>query len=475
MSLNNKPLPHSLEAEQSIIGGLLKAPELAAALCAEVNYQDFFDNDNQKLFFCIEKRVESNEPIDFVLLAEHFHSVFKYEAKSIFRYLHELFENVPSVANIFAYAKAVRERAAQRRLIGAAKDIQALVLDDIGQPVNEKIERAVQLIQQSETQSGQAHVQSLHDLVYEHMDELDRRLALGDTIDGIETGIIALDEKLRGLKPQQLIILAARPGAGKTAFALNIASHAALNQKKRVLFFSLEMSEGQLLDRLIASTGDYPLAEVKSGQVVNRFNLGAVAKTLQDAPISICGQPSLNMASVAAIARKQQYHQGLDLIVIDYLQLLGGEKSGEALYEKTSKISRAAKLLAKSLNVPVLMLSQLSRNNEGRHDKRPIAADLRDSGSIEQDADIILFIYREELYDKETPNKGTAEIIINKGRDIETGTVYAAWKGRCSRFDNLPEGYQPLEKNEAISDFKPIAKRYGSASDYQRAKARHSG
>jgi len=180
----------------------------------------------------------------------------------------------------------------------------------------------------------------------------------------------------------------------------------------------------------------------------------------------------MSLATIGAIARKHQYKHGLDLIVIDYLQLLAGDNPKDGSYEKVSKISRAAKLLAKALNVPVLLLSQLSRSNESRHDKRPIAADLRDSGSIEQDADIILFIYRDDMYDKNSPNPNTAEIIINKGRNIETGTVHVAWRGAYSKFDNLPDDWMPQEKVEAANNFKPAASRFCKSNDYARAKGR---
>jgi len=463
MLISKNGLPYSQEAEESVLMAILVKNELAKTLCLELLPEDFFDPIHQKIFYCMARLIGKNEDLDVITVGIEYEKCFN---DNVLPYLHNLYDNFCSVANINAYSRIVRERAALRRLIGTAKDIQDMAISDIEMNASEKADKAIRLIQSVQQPAQFAQVQTLEQLLPDYLDELDRRLELEGNIDGLSTGFKALDNKLKGLKPGQLIVLGARPGAGKTALALNIAQHVAINQAKRVLFFSLEMSSNELLDRLIASTGNYLLQHMKSGEAVHFHGFGDTFERVKNAPLNLCDLPHMNLATIGAIARKQQYQSGLDLIVIDYLQLLGGENNKETPYEKASKISRAAKLLAKSLNVPVILLSQLSRENEKRADKRPIAADLRDSGSIEQDADIILFIYRDDMYNENSPNKGTAEIIINKGRNIETGTVHVAWRGAFSKFDNLQDGWQPSEKPDKNETVSSLSGRYKSNKSY---------
>jgi len=460
MNSHSKALPHSTEAEENILMAVLVKNELATTLCLELLPEDFFDPVRQKIFYCIARLAEKDDAVDVITVSADYEKRFN---DNVIPYLFAMRDNFCSLANLDAYVRVVRERAALRRLIGAAKDIQDIAIGDNELTATEKADKAIGLIQGVQQPSQYAQVQSFAQLLPDYMDELDRRIALDGHIDGLATGLKALDNKLKGLKPQQLIVLGARPGAGKSALALNIAQHVAIKQNKQVLFFSLEMSKTEILDRLTASHGNYLLQSIKTGEAVNYPGFLETLKSIRDAPLQLCDLPNMTLGSIGAIARKHQYKYGLDLIVIDYLQLLNGDNQKDGTYEKTSKISRTAKLLAKSLDVPVLLLSQLSRNNENRQDKRPVAADLRDSGSIEQDADIILFIYRDELYDKNSPDQGTAEIIINKGRNIETGTVHVAWRGAYSKFDNLADDWQPEQRSEeSTAPKRSMASRYAS-------------
>jgi len=398
----------------------------------ELTPDDFFYAENRNAFFCMKRLADRDEPVEVVATAMEYEQQFNVNALPYLFNLHDSFCSLRSAS--------------------------------------EKADQAIALIQAVQQSAMYEHSQDGASAQADYIDELERRLELDGQIDGLATGLTALDHKLKGLKPGQLVVLGARPGAGKTALALNIAQHAAIHQNKQVLFFSLEMGKTEITDRLVASHGNYLLQAIKSAEVLQYGNVLQTVKTVFDAPLKLYDSADMSLAKIGAIARKHQYQYGLDLLVIDYLQLLGGDNPRDSSYDRTSKISRAAKLLAKSLNVPVVLLSQLSRNNESRANKRPIAADLRDSGSIEQDADVIVFIYRDEMYHEDSPNKGTAELIVNKGRNIETGTVHVAWRGAYSCFADLPEDWQPQEKVVPIASVKSTSRRFGRANDYAKAK-----
>ncbi|HBO4909347.1 TPA: AAA family ATPase, partial [Pseudomonas aeruginosa] len=288
------------------------------------------------------------------------------------------------------------------------------------------------------------------------------RYRSGQTLMGISSGLTDLDAKIGGFLPGQLIVVAGRPAMGKTTFAMSCSIHAALKERKSVLALSLEMSNGQLIDRAVASVGKIPLNMIRNGTACEEYGaeLGAASRTISMSSLYLADKPALNtIGRVRAMARRHKMRYGLDMLMVDYLQLMDGE--GENRVNVISSISRGFKLLANELGVPVILLSQLSRKCEERPNKRPIQSDLRESGAIEQDADIILFVYRDEVYNEHTEFKGVAEIIVAKGRDVETGTVRAAFLGQYNRFENLSAEWRPAEADRPQKVTR-LSDRYGS-------------
>ena len=440
--------PYSLEAEQGVLGAMMIDPSLIDTLSADLSADDFNWKDNSDIFRAIVGLHSRQQGVDYLTVAE---TVGKLENGDLaLGYVGEVHRNTPSVANAAEYARIVKERSLDRRLIKAASAIHEIAHSAVATP--EKIATAQGEILAIDGTANEEDVVSARDVLIEHLPVLERREELKGRLDGLSTGLQDLDDMLQGLKPEQLIIIAGRPAMGKTTLAMNLAADVSIRQKKKVQVFSLEMSKGQLMDRFLAAEGRIPLQDIKSGKGgagENGLRLSAAAGKIMESGLVMCDRAGLTMNRIRSIARRQKLRAGLDMVVIDYLQLLDDETGSGNRTEAVSAMSRGAKLMARELGIPVIMLSQLNRSLESRPNKRPMCSDLRESGAIEQDADIILFVYRDEVYHPESEYKGTAEIIIGKGRDIETGTVRTVFAGQYSRFDPLaPDWIEPEPREQ---------------------------
>jgi replicative DNA helicase len=434
--------PQSVEAEQAVLGGLMLAPDAYDRVADQLTDNDFYRRDHQLIFRAIRELAEKNKPFDAVTLGEWFESMGQSELVAGGAYLIELASTTPSAANIVAYAEIVRDKAVLRQLI----EVGTTIVNDGFQPdgrdsteILSSAEQQVFAIAEAGAR-GRTDFVAMNKALSEAFDVLQTRYANGGSVTGLPTGYTEFDEMTAGLQPTDLIILAARPAMGKTTFALNIAEHAAIRTKKAVAVFSMEMSSSQLALRLISSNGRVNAQRLRSGQLEDEdwSRVTGAIRMLREAKIFIDDTPGLSPDVLRAKARRLKREHDLGLVVVDYLQLMSVPGNTENRATEISEISRSLKHLAKELNVPVIALSQLNRSLETRADKRPVMADLRESGAIEQDADIILFIYRDDYYNKEnSPDKGLAEVIIGKQRNGPTGSVKLKFFGEYTRFDNL--------------------------------------
>lgn len=434
--------PQSVEAEQAVLGGLMLSPESYDRVGDQLDETDFYRRDHQLIFRAIKELAERNRPFDAVTLGEWFESQGQGELVAGGAYLVELASTTPSAANIVAYAEIVRDKAVLRQLI----EVGTTIVNDGFQPEGResaellaKAEQEVFAIAES-GKHGRQDFTAVNDAMRDAFDVLQTRYAAGGAITGLPTGYVEFDEMTAGLQPTDLIILAARPAMGKTTLALNMAEYAAMKTKKPVAVFSMEMSASQLALRLISSVGRVNAARLRTGQLEEEdwSRISSAIRLLKDTRIFIDDTPALSPDVLRAKARRLKREHGLGMIVIDYLQLMQVPGNSENRATEISEISRSLKALAKELNVPVIALSQLNRSLETRTDKRPVMADLRESGAIEQDADVIVFIYRDDYYNKEnSPDKGLAEVIIGKQRNGPTGSVKLKFFGEYTRFDNL--------------------------------------
>ncbi|XAI95205.1 replicative DNA helicase [Leptolyngbya phage Lbo-JY16] len=432
--------PYSLEAEHGVLGAMMIDQSLIDVLTEDLKAEDFYWPDHADIFRAIVDLNSKQKGVDFLTVSELIGTLEN--GDNALPYVGEIQRSTPSVANAKAYANIVRERSLDRRLIEVSATIHEIAHSNA--ETADKVAQAQSEVLAIEGAANAADVVSAWDVLIDHLPVLERREEMKGELDGLSTGLPDLDQYLQGLKPEQLIIIAGRPAMGKTTLAMNIAAHAAIREKKSVLVFSLEMSNGQLMDRFLAAEGRLPLQDIKSGRGgkgENGIKLTAAAGKIRDSGLDMSDRPGLTMSRIRSIARRAKLKNGLDLVVIDYLQLLDEESGTGNRTEAVSAMSRGAKLMARELGVPVIVLSQLNRSLESRPNKRPMCSDLRESGAIEQDADIILFVYRDEVYHPDTEYKGIAEIIIGKGRDIETGTVKAVFNGQFSRFDPLAPGW----------------------------------
>ena len=434
--------PQSVEAEQAVLGGLMLDPTAFDKVADQLNEDDFYRRDHQSIYRAIRELVEKSKPCDAVTVGEWFESQGLAELVAGGAYLVELAASTPSAANIKAYAEIVRDKAVQRKLI----DVGTGIVNDGFQPEGRdstellaKAEQEVFAIAESHSR-GKQDFTPVRKALIDAFEILQVRASTGGGITGLPTGYEDFDRMTAGLQPTDLIILAARPAMGKTTFALNIAEYAALKSKKAVAVFSMEMSAEQLAMRLISSLGRVNAKRLKTGDLEDEDwsrVTGAITQ-LNGIKIFIDDTPGLAPEVLRAKARRLKRENDLGLIVIDYLQLMQVPGNNENRATEISEISRSLKALAKELNVPVIALSQLNRSLESRTDKRPMMADLRESGAIEQDADMIVFIYRDEYYNKESSqDKGLAEIIIGKHRNGEVGSFKLKFFGEYTRFDNL--------------------------------------
>ncbi|MGO1540616.1 MAG: replicative DNA helicase [Luteimonas sp.] len=434
--------PQSVEAEQAVLGGLMLAPDAYDRVADLLVVEDFYRRDHQLIYRAIRDLAEGSRPCDVVTIGEWFESQGLSGEVAGGAYLVELANTNASAANIKAYAEIVRDKAVLRQLI----EVGTGIVNDGFQPegresgeILAKAEQDVFAIAEAGAR-GRVDFVAVNDAMREAFDVLQTRHESGGSITGLPTGYEEFDEMTAGLQPTDLLILAARPAMGKTTFALNIAEYAALKTKKAVAVFSMEMSASQLALRLISSNGRINATRLRTGQLEDEdwSRVTSAIRMLKESKIFIDDTPALSPDVLRAKARRLKREHDLGLIVIDYLQLMAVPGNSENRATEISEISRSLKALAKELNLPVVALSQLNRSLESRTDKRPVMADLRESGAIEQDADIIVFIYRDEYYNKEnSPDKGLAEIIIGKQRNGPTGSFKLKFFGEYTRFDNL--------------------------------------
>jgi replicative DNA helicase len=436
--------PHSMEAEQSVLGGLLLENGAADRVADVLGADDFYSDGHRLLYKTTMELISDNKPADVITLGEALGSLQKLDYVGGMAYLGALVENVPTAANIRRYAEIVRERAILRRLAAAGGEIADAAYNPLGRGVREILDHAEATIFEIAEHGarGQQGFQEIRPLLTQVVERIEILYNKDDPSDvtGIATGFADLDSKTSGFQEGDLVIIAGRPSMGKTAFALNIAEHIAVAKKLPVGVFSMEMGATQLVMRMMGSIGRLDQQKIRTGRLNNDDweRLSSALGQLNDAPLHIDETPALNPLELRARARRlaRQYGGKLGAIVVDYLQLMQATGQGENRATEISEISRSLKALAKELKVPVLALSQLNRSLEQRPNKRPVMSDLRESGAIEQDADVILFIYRDEVYNEETPDKGIAEIIIGKQRNGPIGTVRLTWLGEYTRFEN---------------------------------------
>ena len=433
--------PHSIDAEQAVLGGLMLDERAWERIADKLYEEDFYRKDHRLIYRAIGDLANKNMPCDAVTLGEWFDSKGIAELVGGSSYVLQLANSTPSAANITAYAEIVREKSVLRQLIDAGTEITGDGFQPEGRSSQEILENAEQKvfrIAESGARGRKGFV-AMRAAVKEAFQILHQRYESKGSVTGLATGFADLDDLTAGLQPSDLIIVAARPSMGKTALAVNMAEHAALKTRKAVAIFSMEMSASQLAFRLISSLGRINQQHLRTGDIQEEEwpRVTSAITLLSDAKIFIDDTPALSPGELRARARRLKREHDLGLIVIDYLQLMAVPGNKENRATEISEISRGLKALAKELNIPVIALSQLNRSLEQRTDKRPVMADLRESGAIEQDADVIIFIYRDEYYNQDSPDKGQAEIIIGKQRNGPTGSIKLKFFGEYTRFDNL--------------------------------------
>lgn len=433
--------PNSAEAEQAVIGGLMLEAAAWDLVADRLSEADFYRQDHRVIFSAIASLHERGAVCDALTVAETLERAGDLTAAGGPDYLAELATRIASAANIVAYADIVRERSLMRELISVGVKISNSGYRPQGRLVDQLVDEAESLVFEI-AERGQrrgAGFVSVQQVLPEVMDDIDRMYEAGDAITGLGTGFAELDSRTSGMQRSDLIIVAGRPSMGKTAFSMNLAESVALRLNEPVAVFSMEMSAKQLVLRLIASLARVDAHAVRTGQIGDDDwpRITSTLGLLQEAQLFIDDTPNLTPLELRARARRLKSRHGLGLVLVDYLQLMKGSGQTENRVNEISEISRSLKGLAKELDVPVVALSQLNRSLEQRPNKRPVMSDLRESGAIEQDADLILFIYRDEVYNEDSPDKGTAEVIIAKQRNGPIGTVRLAFLGRYTRFEDL--------------------------------------
>lgn len=434
--------PHSIEAEQSVLGSMLIAPDAWDKVAELVNDEDFYNRSHQIIFRAILRLLSKSQPIDLITVSEDLEERDELEDAGGFAYLGELARNTPSAANVTAYAQIIKERAVTRELIGVAHEIAEAGYNPEGRNSGEILDMAEsKVFEIAEKRTGKDEgPKNVESVLGKTIDRLEILVKSNKEVTGVSTGYTDLDKKTSGLQPSDLIIVAARPSMGKTTFAMNLCENAMLLETKPVLVFSLEMPSEQIMMRMLASLSRVDQTKIRTAQL-NDEDWARISNTmamLKDKDnLFIDDSSGLTPMDVRTRARKLARDRGgISLIMIDYLQLMRVPSLSDNRTLEIAEISRSLKALAKELEVPVVALSQLNRGLEQRADKRPINSDLRESGSIEQDADLIMFIYRDEVYHEESTDKGVAEIIIGKQRNGPIGTSRLTFQGQFSRFDN---------------------------------------
>jgi replicative DNA helicase len=433
--------PHSIEAEQSVLGGLMLDNDAWLQVVERISTTDFYRRDHANIFKAVESLANDGKPYDIITLAEWLDTHGLLDSSGGLAYLAQLADNTPTAANIAAYADIVRDRAVLRALIRAGTEIAESAFRTEGRSTNELIdvaERTVFQIAERESR-GRTGFRPIRELLVSALDRIDQLFQQDNPITGVPTGYYELDGMTSGLQPADLVIVAGRPSMGKTAFAINIAQNVATKAGLPVAIFSMEMPSEQIAMRMLSSLGRIDQHKVRTGKLADDDwpRLTHAVGILSEVKLFIDDTPALTPGDLRARCRRLAREHGLSMIVIDYLQLMQVPGNNENRATEISEISRSLKALAKELNVPVIALSQLNRSLEQRSDKRPVMSDLRESGAIEQDADLIMFIYRDEVYNEDSTDKGVAEIIIGKQRNGPIGVRKLRFFGEYTTFDNL--------------------------------------
>ena len=430
--------PHNLDAEKSLLGAMLLSRDAIAAAMETCGSEDFYKPAHAHIFDAINVLYNQGEPADPVTVADELARAGLLDSVGGLAALVALQADTPATTNASRYARIVEEHALLRRMISVAGEIAEMgytIPDDVAAALDHAESLVFNVAERRVTDS----LKPLNELLYASMDRLEQLFDRGETITGVPTGFVDLDERLYGLQPNALIIVGARPGMGKTAFGLGMAAHAAVEARVPTLVFSLEMGNDEITNRLLVSEARVDSSRIRNGRLQEQDwpKIGDAVARLGDAPLFIDDNPNTTVMEIRAKARRLKARQGgLGLIIVDYLQLMSGS-SVENRQLEVSSISRGLKVLARELQVPVVALSQLSRQLEARADKRPTLADLRESGSLEQDADVVMFLYRDEMYNPESADRGTAEVIIAKHRNGPTGKVQLAFLDHYTRFANM--------------------------------------
>lgn len=468
--------PHNLEAERSVLGALLlDSTSFSKVLDIGLLAEDFYREAHSKIFEAIQSLISRAEPVDLVTLSSNLKDRGTYEEVGGSNYLTSLFEDSYSSAHVVHYSRLVKQKATLRRMISTSNDLIDRAFTGV-EDIEEFLDYAEKAIfDVTDTKLRQSFI-GIKEILMENMASIQEMAEKKATVTGLPTGFTDLDEKTSGLHPGQLIIIAGRPAMGKTSFALNIAENAAVQAKASVAVFSLEMAKEELGFRFLTSLGKVSASNLKVGRLQDRDwkALTKAAGVLGECKIFVDDTPAITVLEMRSRCRRLVSEHGLSLIIVDYLQLMRGNTKGgkgmDSREREISEISRSLKALAKELRVPVIALSQLNRSVESRPDKRPMLSDLRESGAIEQDADIVAFVYRDEVYNKDTEDKGIAELILAKHRAGSTGTVRLSWLADHTAFGNLahenyssyaPAPQQAQSKTDAFSD---SAKQSGSTS-----------
>ena len=437
----NRVQPNDTIAEQAVLGSMLVDKDAVISAVEVLKADDFYREDNKEIYAAMFELYSLGKHIDMITVQDQLTLRGTIEKVGGTEYIAMLIDNVPTTSNIESYVKIVEEKSIIRQLIKAANNILKLGYAQTEEvdALIEKAEKDIFDIMQNRNSKGYA---SIKEILVSTFDQIEEMFQNKNKVSGLETGFVDLDSKISGLNKSDLLIVAARPAMGKSAFVLNIASFVAMHLKVPTMIFSLEMSKEQMVNRILCSESEVDSMKVRNADLSSEdwLKLGEASGRLSEVPLYIDDTPGMSSAELRAKWRKAKLEKDIGLVIIDYLQLMESKNKSPSRQQEISEISRSLKILAKELSVPVIALSQLSRATESRVDHRPMLSDLRESGAIEQDADIVMFLHREDYYNPETEKKNVAEVIVAKNRSGSTGTVELAWLGQYTKFANLYRG-----------------------------------